>query len=58
MVFFVLSGYVIASTVERKRELGITLNSYYLDRFSRIYSVLIPAIILTVLLDAIGAQLF
>ena len=58
MVFFVLSGYVIASSVERRRALGFTLKDYYLDRFSRIYSVLIPAIILTVLLDAIGAELF
>jgi peptidoglycan/LPS O-acetylase OafA/YrhL len=58
MVFFVLSGYVIASTVERKRALGFPLKDYYFDRFSRIYSVLIPAIILTVLLDAIGVQLF
>lgn len=45
IVFFVLSGYVIAATVERKRELGLTLREYYIDRFSRIYCVLIPAVI-------------
>ncbi|MBI4964992.1 MAG: acyltransferase [Desulfomonile tiedjei] len=58
MVFFVLSGYVIAATVEKKRASGYKLQQYFIDRISRIYSVLIPAIILTMLLDFIGTQLF
>jgi peptidoglycan/LPS O-acetylase OafA/YrhL len=58
MVFFVLSGYVIAATVDKKRKLGLTLKEYYVDRFSRIYSVLIPAIFLTIVIDSVGARLF
>lgn len=58
IIFFVLSGYVIASTVDRNRQLGLTLNEYLIDRFSRIYSVLIPAIIITLVIDCAGGYLF
>ncbi len=58
MVFFVLSGYVIASSTDKKRKAGGTFRDYALDRFSRIYSVLVPAVLLAVILDLIGAQLF
>ncbi|MCC6709978.1 MAG: acyltransferase [Gammaproteobacteria bacterium] len=51
MVFFVLSGYVIAwSAAERE----LTLGHYALNRAARLYSVALPAVALTVLLDAIG----
>lgn len=51
MVFFVLSGYVIAHTVAtRDREFG----PYLLNRCARLYSVAIPAIVLTLLLDHLG----
>ena len=56
MVFFVLSGYVIAATVEKKRPAGYNFQQYFIDRFSRIYSVLLAAIVLTLLLDFIGSQ--
>lgn len=58
IIFFVLSGYVIASVVERNRQLGLRLGEYLIDRFSRIYSVLMPAIIFTILLDSVGSYLF
>jgi peptidoglycan/LPS O-acetylase OafA/YrhL len=58
IVFFVLSGYVIAESVERKRRFGYTIKEYYADRISRIYSVLIPALILTVILDLFGNFFF
>lgn len=45
VVFFVLSGYVIAAAVERKRDASIA--DYGLDRFSRIYSVALPALLLS-----------
>jgi peptidoglycan/LPS O-acetylase OafA/YrhL len=57
MVFFVLSGYVIAATTETKRTHGYTLRDYFLDRSSRIYSVLLPALALTIVLDAVGAAM-
>ncbi len=57
MVFFVLSGYVIAATTEAKRIRGHSLREYFLDRSSRIYSVLLPAVALTIILDAVGGAM-
>lgn len=51
VMFFVLSGYVIGYVVHNKEK---TLRKYAVSRFSRIYSVVIPALILTVVLDFIG----
>jgi peptidoglycan/LPS O-acetylase OafA/YrhL len=50
-VFFVLSGFVIAH-VTATREL--TPTAYIVNRAARIYSVAIPALILTWCVDAIG----
>ncbi len=49
--FFVLSGFVVAhvSTVKER-----DARTYLISRAARIYSVAIPAIILTSILDAIG----
>lgn len=54
MVFFVLSGFVIAY-VSRHQER--TLRSYALARFSRLWSVAIPALLLTLGLDILGRGL-
>ena len=54
-VFFVLSGYVIAFSVERKRE---DFRAYTIARTSRIYSVVLPALLLTAALGAIGQRLY
>ncbi|MEM9616387.1 MAG: acyltransferase [Pseudomonadota bacterium] len=51
MVFFVLSGFVIAYTVDVKDN---EWRSYAFNRATRIYSVVIPAILLTFALDRIG----
>ncbi len=48
ILFFVLSGYVISATVDRKR--NQSLRDYSLDRMARIYSVAIPALILSTVL--------
>lgn len=54
MVFFVLSGFVIAHTARHKdRDLG----TFALNRLSRLYSVALPALVLTVLLDQVGRQI-
>ena len=52
--FFVLSGFVIAhvSTVKER-----DARTYFISRASQIYSVAIPAIILTSILDAIGLKI-
>lgn len=50
-VFFVLSGFVIAyATDTRERD----ARSYTISRLSRMYSVVLPAVLLTVVLDLIG----
>jgi peptidoglycan/LPS O-acetylase OafA/YrhL len=48
MVFFVLSGYVI-SYVAAERETALV--DFAISRISRVYSVVIPALILTVFVD-------
>lgn len=54
MIFFVLSGYVIAYTAAtRDRDLG----TYLLNRCARLYSVALPAIVLTIAFDQAGRWL-
>src|SRR6185437_9559421 len=48
VVFFVISGYLIGGSVLRS---PINWRSYFVNRFSRIYIVLIPALALTATLD-------
>lgn len=51
VIFFVLSGYVIAYvTATRER----TLTRYTVSRLSRLMSVVVPALALTVIADTIG----
>ncbi|AEP30648.1 acyltransferase family protein [Brumicola nitratireducens] len=45
VLFFVLSGYVIAYVVYDRQE---TLKNFFVNRFSRVYSVVIPSIIITI----------
>src|SRR5438105_10787083 len=51
LVFFVLSGFVIAWVSETRER---TLEEYGLSRVARLYSVIIPAFVLTAALDSIG----
>ncbi|PKH86063.1 acyltransferase family protein [Colwellia sp. Bg11-28] len=53
ILFFLLSGYVIAYTTEKKQS---DIREYFVSRATRIYSVAIPIIALTVSLDLIGLQ--
>ncbi len=54
IVFFVLSGYVIAYvSAERERTLG----EYAINRCARLYSVVLPGLIATVILDQMGRVL-
>ncbi|SCY45802.1 acyltransferase family protein [Desulfoluna spongiiphila] len=57
MIFFVLSGYLVAYSVSvKKATKSYNIKDYFLDRWSRIYSVLLIAILFTLLLDFIGAK--
>jgi peptidoglycan/LPS O-acetylase OafA/YrhL len=51
IAFFVLSGFVIAMVANNKEN---TLEVYLISRFARLYSVVIAALLLTVVADAIG----
>jgi peptidoglycan/LPS O-acetylase OafA/YrhL len=52
-VFFVLSGYVIAYASDTRET---TARSYAISRLARLYSVALPAVLLTVLLDQLGSH--
>jgi peptidoglycan/LPS O-acetylase OafA/YrhL len=54
MVFFVLSGFVIAYVAERRER---TLSDYAASRLARLYSVVAPALVLTALLHVAGSLL-
>jgi peptidoglycan/LPS O-acetylase OafA/YrhL len=54
IVFFVLSGYVIAHTT---RDVGRDARLYTVARLSRLYSVVVPALVLTAVLWVIGREL-
>jgi peptidoglycan/LPS O-acetylase OafA/YrhL len=54
IVFFVLSGYVIAHTAREKCH---GARDYVIARLSRLYSVVVPALALTALLWPLGSEL-
>ncbi len=51
MVFFVLSGYVISYVADTREQ---SARAFMVARLARLWSVLIPAIVLTVACDVIG----
>jgi peptidoglycan/LPS O-acetylase OafA/YrhL len=51
LVFFVLSGFVIAWVSDTRER---TLEEYGLSRVARLYSVIIPAFVVTAVLDGVG----
>jgi len=54
IVFFLLSGYVIAHVADHKEN---TARTFWISRFARVYSVALPAILLTLLVDQIGLRI-
>ncbi len=58
MVFFVLSGFLISSSVFRSVQAGRwSWATYMLNRLTRLYVVLIPALLLCALWDLCGTRL-
>jgi peptidoglycan/LPS O-acetylase OafA/YrhL len=53
VVFFVISGLVIAYAAERDGDLG----TYAWNRATRIFTVIVPALALTLVFDAIGTRI-
>jgi peptidoglycan/LPS O-acetylase OafA/YrhL len=54
IVFFVLSGYVIAYVADTREP---TARAFLVARFARLWSVLLPAMVLTVVCDVVGRGL-
>ena len=54
MVFFVLSGFVIAYVVDQREH---NLLDYSTSRLARLYSVVVPAVLATLVLDSFGRAL-
>lgn len=54
ILFFVMSGCVVAFTVDTKDR---TWKSFVFNRASRLYSVALPAVALTIVFDAIGSSI-
>ncbi|PEQ14425.1 hypothetical protein B2G71_02195 [Novosphingobium sp. PC22D] len=51
MVFFVLSGFVVAHVTQTRET---TMGDYAASRLARLWSVAVPALVLTLLLDLVG----
>ena len=58
MIFFVLSGLFITSSILRNYRRGWSLRDYAIDRGVRLYVVLIPGLLLGGLWDLIGINYF
>jgi peptidoglycan/LPS O-acetylase OafA/YrhL len=58
LVFFVLSGYFVGGSVITGRRRGsFDWRRYTVSRLTRLWIVLIPALVLTLILDAVGSWL-
>lgn len=55
MIFFVLSGLVIAHVTQTKER---NIESYAISRLARLWSVALPALLLSVIADSIGIHLY
>src|SRR6185312_16364605 len=54
IIFFVLSGFVISYVTQRNEN---TAGTYAINRAARIYSVALPALLLTFVLDTVGRSI-
>lgn len=59
IVFFVLSGYLVGGIASARASVGsFSINSYAVDRVSRLYVAFLPALVLTAVLDVAGSIWF
>jgi peptidoglycan/LPS O-acetylase OafA/YrhL len=55
LIFFLLSGFLISySTIRKKQNNDYGFSEYFADRFSRIYSAFVPALVFVFLIDLIS----
>jgi len=58
LIFFLLSGFLISYSISRKiSKQNYSFRHYFIDRFSRIYTAFIPALIFVLLLDSVSKQM-
>jgi len=57
VVFFVISGFLVGGKLAVDADERANLPVYFINRFSRIHIVLLPALMLTLALDLAGARL-
>lgn len=58
MAFFLLSGFLISYTVFRRyNDSSFNFRHYFIDRFARIFTAFIPALVFVALLDAYSLSL-
>lgn len=54
LIFFLISGFVITYTlIERSKDASYDFTTFFIERFARIYSGLVPALIFIVIVDGI-----
>lgn len=60
LVFFALSGYWVGGALTRRVRNGrdLALRSYAINRLTRLWLVVVPAVALTLAVDAVGKALF
>jgi peptidoglycan/LPS O-acetylase OafA/YrhL len=59
IVFFVISGFLVGGgAILRRRDSGFSLTDYFVQRVSRIYTVLVPALLAGFVLDRLGIAFF
>jgi peptidoglycan/LPS O-acetylase OafA/YrhL len=59
IVFFVISGFLVGGrAILRFSDQGFSVTDYFLHRFSRIYTVFIPALVVGYILDWSGIKFF
>ncbi len=59
IVFFVLSGYLVGGIASARASVGrFSIDSYAVDRVSRLYVAFLPALVLTAVLDVTGSIWF
>ena len=59
LIFFVLSGLLISFTlIERSKQPSYGFGTFLLERFARIYSGLVPALLFVVVLDGVVIYIF
>src|SRR5207244_1934531 len=59
VMFFIVSGFLVGGSAWRQIDQGrFEYGSYFINRFTRIYLVYIPALVLVLVLDQIGSHFF